>query len=338
MKKILDIITQPITDTQAIRSEITAYILKYYHTDSLEIAYQRANIQDDVMTVGFFAGGCTRWIDSLKKYPNLKIDPTKIRALALVENLLDKGELPQLIPIGIYNVSSFRGLGHHLIIYHSNLNEIKAKIMTPLKIEVQYFNQLLNVGKNKMSGHGDALIQAEHMLNHSKYIITYFSNDAHSRKTAILSLLTMHLLEQQESPIGLLLPAAYDSQPKYPIIFDKNNNPIGVKQTKLRGDQISGQSGFTNVGVRIYRTHELKKVLQYFREIYEKENSYSSLNPNGNDEFAQDHIDELFMKQHQAKILSICSPLEMTPAKIVDCIPDFLKVMHKILQEYPIHF
>lgn len=336
MGKFLDLITKNMENTERRREKVENYILSQFDADDLEEALSSSGVVDDTAAVSLLAGANTRWLESLEKNPELgekyNITAEDPRCLAEVKNYLPHCE-EDTLPIGAYNFQAVSGLGKNIIIYGNALEEMKSKIVEPFESdssEVEFVKQSVLDGKKKVSGHGDALRQARVHWNDSKYIITNFGNDTNSRKTAIMSLLSLHLLEKEGFDLSHLLPAAYIEEPSYKIVLDEHI-PKGVRHSKLRGDEIKKEEGFTNVGIRVYRTEDVKRVMDDFWNVYQKEGSYASLNPNGNDEFALDHIDARFMSEGSARIAPISSELELCPAKRLTKIPNYLESMKRLL-------
>jgi len=323
---MIDLLTKNPTDIQGNRKKIEKEILNYFNTENLQEAFEKANIKVDV--VGFFAGAGKRWINSLNGYTCF--DKEKPRCLGPVKNILKNNG--SKVPIGIYSLGILSNIGRNIIIYTSHREEIKQEILQPLNQEAEFFKQKIIEGKEKVSGHGDAIRQVKDLIS-NEYMLTYFSGIPCSRKTALMSLLFMEILKRKGYEIPLLLPVTYTDNRKYEIVLDEKNRPYKVLHEKLKGDKINSGFGFTNTGMRVYRTESLLRAINVFEEILEKNNSYSSLNPNLNDEFALDHIDEELMKDKTPRIFPVCPHYEFTLVKSADEIPEFLKAIKKVIEE-----
>ncbi len=339
MGSFLDLITKDMEETARKREEVEAFILDHFQAEDIEEAYDNSGLREEVAAVSVVAGAGTRWLTSLEEHPDLgkqhKVTSDDPRCAARVDNYLATIDGEQ-IPIGAYNFDAVFGLGLNVVIYGNGLDMIEQDIVGPFirndPFRVEYVHQDVLPGKPKVSGHGDAFRQAREFWQDSTYVITNFGNDTNSRNTAMMSLLGIYLLNEEGSDISHILPVTYVPSPSYRVIMD-GTVPTEVRHAKLRGDEVDESNGFTNVGVRIYRTEDAKRVVDQFWAAQQNEGSYASLNPNGNDEFALDHIDARLMEERTARLMPVSSASELCPAKKLTDIPKYMAAMKQVLQQ-----
>lgn len=225
------------------------------------------------------------------------------------------------IPLAAYAVDAFKGLGRHVVVIRGWEDEIRTGIMERLGIQderVRYCSQEAGPA-GKVLGHGDATRQAMSAWEDSRYVIANFGGDANSPLTAMASLLALAELEKSGVSVNLLLPVAAIPDPAYPVILDEEGRPRSFGHDKLHGRarSASGTLGYTNVGIRVYRTEALRAAIdEIVKSWWDPATGYSIP---GNDpdahEFALDNIDALFASRGEARILAIAHPGELTPAK-----------------------
>jgi len=297
------------------------------------------------------AGAGTRWIKSLKAAADLPAeerpswyDPgfntEKPRGLYPVCDYIHNAA--GRIPVAAYALAASDGLGFHLIVVRGWEAEIDAEILKPLGIGLQnrrYHTQAAPFGKPL--GHGDAAWQCSDILNNYDYVIANFGGDANSHTTMLSSLLALDALNSAsqasgaEPPADFLLPAAPISGAAYPIVLDGDGLPRAFGHQKLQGHAVGPASGYTNVGVRLYRASALVQKLGLFHGKYW--NAECGYEIPGNDpeghEFALDNVDAEFAAEGRARILAIARPEELTPAKSLDDIPAFENAVRKVVSE-----
>lgn len=244
------------------------------------------------------------------------------------------------IPLAAYAVDAFRGLGRHVIVIRGWEDEIRIRIMERLGISgsrVQYCSQKAGPA-GKVLGHGDATRQAMSAWENSRYVIANFGGDANSPLTAMASLLALAELEKSGVSVNLLLPVAAIPDPAYPVILDGEGRPRSFGHDKLHGSArvATGTLGYTNVGIRVYRTAALRAATEEMvQSWWDPSRGYSIP---GNDpeahEFALDNIDALFASRGEARILPIARPGELTPAKNFEDLPKFEEAARAVREEW----
>lgn len=294
------------------------------------------------------AGLNTRWTDSIdtpegqRVTGRLKVfsrsDP---RFLAKVPNLLPADIVPgENIPAGLYNLYALVGLGRHIIIHSpGNRERIEAEMVKPLRIEegkVSYREQPIPEGGNKPLGHGDALIKIIDVLPGYKYLIANFGNDANSRQTAVMSLLTMYVMDKYGEDVAMIMPTANMEKPKYPVVLDSNGFPIAFGQAKLLGEaSVKLDAGPSNIGVRVYKVSDLLPIAQAIQTRYQVHGSYALMFGRAVNECAQDDFDRILAStNNRVRHLCVANEAEINhSAKTVAEIPYFLNTMAQVLEE-----
>ncbi|HET7838958.1 MAG TPA: hypothetical protein VFL04_04320 [Rectinemataceae bacterium] len=262
-------------------------------------------------------------------------DPARPRGLFPVRNLLVPGG-PR-IAVAAYALAAVKGLGRHVLVVRGWEAEIDAEVLAPLGIGSgarAYQTQGAELGKPL--GHGDAAWQARGLWSKADYVITNFGGDANSRRTAINSLLA---LDAFGAPGGagadLIIPVARIANPAYPVALDAEGIPRGFGHAKLQGQALGGGSGYTNVGLRVYRAGALLEKVEAFRSRHWVEGSGYAIP--GNDpaghEFALDNVDAALASEGRARILAASLPQELTPAKSLEEVPAFEEAVAAVVAD-----
>ena len=315
-------------------------------------------VSQETAVVTLIAGAGTRWIESFEKAENeelierYKIKKDEPRAMARVDNLLDPNGGD--IPVVMYNLLAVRNLGRQVIVYGGETDERaeeNRKLMEKLTAKIGVYNvifirQRTYPGRGKPLGHGDAVLQAlddiqweKELLKKAKIIITNFGCDANSYQTVVLSLLAMYVFDKCGVHLSLLIPTSISEDPEYPIYIDSHGLPVG---TLHRKDNLApprnGESSFqSNVGIRIFRSSALLKVLNRYRGIYKKIKQGEDGVDYPNGELKIDHF-ERYMMAHPASHIVLTFPIALreeiahTP-KEIGVIPDYLKDLKTVLKQ-----
>ncbi len=317
-------------------------------------------LKRETCCLSLLAGAGTRWKRTLEEAKQGKIPALDSETLSLarefsldwprglfpVRNYI--GDIGGRIPMAAYAIDAFKRLGNLCIVIRGWEEEIRQQILSPLDIQqnkVRFLGQCLGP-LGKPLGHGDAVYQAMGLWRRYKYLIVNFAGDANSPFTALLGLRCMQALENQGLELGLLLPAAPVQNPAYPIYLDAQGIPRSLGHAKLKGQSAAGESGsfsvntsnigYTNVGIRVYRTDLLAAAMEEMRALYWKE-GWGYAIP-GNDpaqrEFALDNVEEHMARRGQARIFAAARPEELTPAKSFDEINNFEKAVKAVRMEW----
>ena len=196
----------------------------------------------------------------------------------------------------------------------------------------KYFN-------NKPLGHGDAIYQTKPIWSKYDYVIVNFGGDASNPKTMFYALSAFDALISKNVKAGLILPAAYLEQPKYRIEIGAAGFPENFDHAKLRNEITNNNPGFSNVGIRIYRSVILNEILDKIHtEWFDDETGYNIPgNDTENHEFALDNADTEIAKSGMARIFPIALPEELTPVKTIQDIEKFeksIKIVRKDFKKY----
>lgn len=296
------------------------------------------SVFDSTVCLTLLAGAGSRWVrglDAAKRgySRNAMIEPQDTEYAGLVASFpLDapRGLFPVRnyitgtggrIPLAAYAVDAFKGLGRHVVVIRGWEDEIRTGIMHRLGIQderVRYCSQKEGPG-GKVLGHGDAARQAMSAWENSRYVIANFGGDANSPLTAMASLCALAALEKADSSMNMLLPVAAIPDPAYPVVLDGEGRPRSFGHDKLHGRPrpATGTPGYTNVGIRVYRTEALRAAIDEIVGSWWDPAAGYSIPGNDPDahEFALDNIDALFASRGEARILAIAHPAELTPAK-----------------------
>lgn len=319
------------------------------HGKALPFRYSLAaqcTFNESTACITLLAGAGTRWVASLKAAGMDSVFPVEApRGLYPVENHIGSG-LPT-IPLAAYSIDAVKNLGKHIIVIRGWQEEIERQILAPLGIEprkVSFITQQPGL-YGKVAGHGDALWQAQGSWKNSRYVITNFGGDANSPITARAGLAMMKMLDEAGIETGLLLPAAFQKNPAYPIILDESGLPVSFGHNKLGGSTAAHKAApsrntdgyaFTNVGIRIYRTDWLLRAVSDIRsKFWTPETDYSipGNDPEGH-EFALDNVDAWLASKKMARIAAIANSEELTPAKSFDDIGRFEEAVREVRQEW----
>jgi hypothetical protein len=306
------------------------------------------------------AGAGSRWLSSLEAARALppserpawfdpSFDPMRPRGLYPVRDFLrarpgdgQGGRIPGgKIPVAAYALAATEGLGKHLIVVRGWEKEIDREILGPLGIDLGsrlYRTQDAPFGKPL--GHGDAAYQCRDILRNYDYVIANFGGDANSRRTILSSLLALDAINARARAEGrqlvdLMMPAAPIAGPAYPIVLDEEGLPRAFGHQKLQGRAMGRASGYTNVGVRVYRAAALVEMLESFRQRYWKDGEGYAIpgnDPSGR-EFALDNVDAQLAEEGRARILAAGRAEELTPAKTLGDIPAFERAASMVAAE-----
>lgn len=299
-------------------------------------AYRR-HLAGRTACLTMLAGAGTRWISSLGQASSLpegySLDMP--RALFPVKNYLGRG--PDPLPIGAYALAALRGLGRHIIAVRGWEEAIAQRILKPLGIDASgatFVTQREAGGKPR--GHGDAAYQAMDAWRGSEYVVVNFGGDASGPDTAFRALAVMDALGRQEDPPpSLVLPVAQLRSPAYPIAVDASGRPSGFGHAKLAGKAKTGgpesdnakvgQLDYTNVGLRVYRSADLERLLIKAAADWRRPDGLWAVpgnDPEGG-EFALDNADAAFARSGRARLLAVARPEELTPVKALADVPGF---------------
>lgn len=241
----------------------------------------------------------------------------------------------EMIPIAGYSLAAVKGLGKHLIMTSGFDEEIEGAILQPLGYDEEMYSfRRQELFQGKPLGHGAAALQCQDFWAARDYVIFNFGGDANNRETLETALLVMAALDRLDLSGGpdLLLPAARVTNPDYTIEVDDQGLPRSFKHAKLTGSEeqkgyAAARQGFSNVGLRIYRSKGLaEKLNQLHNDHYSGETGYS-LPENQSNELALDNVDGRLAEEGRARLLAVADPREITPAKTLWAIPQFLKAV-----------
>ena len=321
-----------------------------------------ASISDYVLTLAprtvgitLLAGSGSRWVESLAaarsappregeeewRSRGRSYDPSRPRGLFPVRDHLRHRSPGRdgLIPIAAYALSALHGLGRHLIVVRGWEREIDGELLAPLEVSAAdrvFFTQEAALGKPL--GHGDAVWQCRSLWKDADYVLANFGGDASSRRTARSALLALDALNALGEEIDLLVPAAPVREPSYPIVLDAEGRPRSFGHAKLQGRLPAGgarESGYTNVGLRLYRAGALFDTVERFRRDFWVEGEGYAIP--GNDpagrEFALDNVDAQLAARGRARILAFARPQELRPAKSLEDIPAFEAAVADVVAE-----
>ncbi len=302
------------------------------------------------------AGAGSRWVKSIHDSAS-GTDPAAPRGLYPVPNAMGFG--PDPVPIAGYALAAVRELGHHVIVVRGWEREITEQILVPLNFSAgswSYITQFAPGGKPR--GHGDAAYQAMPLWTDSDYVIVNFGGDASSPLTVLAALAVMDALSrwQGEKAPGLLMPVAMTESPAYPVVLDGLGFPTSFGHAKLSGNQVSvgttasgkKESGYTNVGVRVYRASVLREAISKIRTAYwTPERGYAipgNAAPDGQSlggimvggEFALDNVDAMLAAEGRARVLAIARPQELSPVKSLTDLPGFNKDIAVVCRDWPL--
>ncbi|GAB6089100.1 hypothetical protein [Spirochaeta dissipatitropha] len=301
---------------------------------SAETALAMLKKRTAVLTL--LAGSGSRWVKSIEAAENdedaVNFDVSKPRGLFPVRNLLPETICnKKKLPVAAYSLYAVQGLGSHLIMTSGYEQEIEAEILEPLGFDsdsYQFQRQELFLGSPL--GHGAAALQAADFWKDYDYVICNFGGDANNRNTISDSLLLLAALDSTGNNTGLLLPAAMVQKPAYTIETNDQGLPLAFHHAKLTGKTTSEEKGWSNVGVRLYRSRDLLESLYQLHEAYWSDDSGYAVPGNQGNELALDNVDAVLAAQHKARLFTIAEAGEITPAKTLDAIPAFLSAVQRL--------
>lgn len=293
-------------------------LLRLSGSDNMASFLQK--VKKDTLVITAVAGAATRWKKSIAEPQNeaivrdRNINPDAPRCMALVQ---DYDQPDQMIPIGTYNLRAVHDLGDQVVVYGGGNPEqamvhrlqLYNELISPMKANVRLYKQKIYPNKEKPSGHGDLLLQIfkdpsmSEIIKGKKYVIANFGGDANSYQTAVLSLLTMYVLDEYGISLGSFIPTTIPTtipteQEKdfYPLYTDSNGIPTNSyhpKDDKVKPD--GSPSGQTNVGFRLYSMEQLMKVMRPYEEAQARMERGEDIEyPVG--ELKQDHFDQACMQ------------------------------------------
>ena len=302
--------------------------------------------------ITLLAGSGSRWVRSLEaaraagpepreegwRSRGRLFDPERPRGLFPVRDVLRNPEASRGgdIPIAAFALAAFRGLGRQVIVVRGWEREIDEEILVPLGIargEREFFTQEAPYGKPL--GHGDAVWQCRALWKDADYVMTNFGGDASSRRSAASALLALDALGASGLPVDLLMPAASIHGPAYPIELDDEGLPRSFGHAKLQGKSTEGGSGYTNVGLRLYRASALFEAVERFRGDFWVEGEGYAIpgNEPGGHEFALDNVDAALASAGRARILAFAREEELTPAKSLEAVSAFEAAAASVVAE-----
>lgn len=303
------------------------------------------------------AGSGSRWVSSLLEAQAdgrcTGIDPAAPRGLFPVPNFMGFG--PDPVPIAGYALAAVRDLGRHVLVVRGWEQAIGDRILRPLSYaDGSWAFATQDAPGGKPRGHGAAALQTMDLWSGSEYVIVNFGGDAASPLTALSSIAVMHALTKQlgDDAPGLLMPAAFVDEPAYPILLDERGLPRRFGHAKLQGSSAAARAagsegtargGYTNVGVRVYRTSALKDALERLRRDYwtaDRGWAIPGNAPAGDDpfggEFALDNVDALFASEGRARLLAVARPEELSPVKSLEDLPRFKRDSSAVCSDWSV--
>ncbi|MFW6362284.1 MAG: hypothetical protein ACOC0D_00435 [Spirochaeta sp.] len=293
-------------------------------------------IRPETAVLTLLAGSGSRWAASVQAAAEAGIptgfDTRKPRGLFPVQNLLPSHICNQkTLPIAAYSLAAVKGLGSHIIMTSGYEREIEQEILQPLGFQPDTYRfQQQKLFQGKPLGHGAAALQAKPFWEKYRYVICNFGGDANNRQTVKTALLALAGLDAAGENTGLLLPAAFIENPAYTIKTDSQGRPIAFHHAKLTGREQASGRGWSNVGLRLYRSEDLAEALdQLHKQHWSSEYGYQVPGNQGN-ELALDNADAYLAERRRARLLAIAQPEEITPAKTLDAIPGFLHAVSSL--------
>lgn len=295
------------------------------------------------------AGSGSRWVASLEEARAAGRDTgastAAPRGLFGVANRMGLG--PDPIPIAGYALAAVRALGRHVIVVRGWEHEIEERILAPLSYPAGswvFATQAAPGGKPR--GHGDAAFQTMPLWSDSEYVLVNFGGDASSPLTALSSLAAMAALSSGDGAAasaqpGLIMPAALVEKPAYPITIDDNGLPRQFGHAKLHGaSREATGSGYTNVGVRVYRASALRDAIARIRGAfwtgahgYAIPGNAAADDPAGG-EFALDNVDALLAVEGRVRLLNVARPQELSPVKSLADLDRFMRDVAVVCEDW----
>lgn len=315
-------------------------------------------VKNKTTVITFIAGAGTRLEESYDILNNLslitkyKIKRDEPRGLIQVDNL-DLGSIPggNLVPNAAYNLLAVKDLGSQIVVYGGKDDQeadknrllIKEKLTDRMGVDAHFIRQQVYPGQKKPIGHGDALFQilfdpVGKKLLKKKFVITNFGSDANSYQTTVLSLLSMYVFDKFDFDIDGLMPTSISDNPEYPVYVDKKGLPVGTfhKKDGLLAPEDAEPSLQSNVGIRIFKSSTLKRVMRRYEDIYRKISNGNNRVRYPNDEFKIDHIERDMMSNRGFYFLTLPISISQEVAhtiKAIEIIPYFLKDMMQVLMQ-----
>lgn len=320
--------TSKLADCFPLRQELPSLAAATMHAAGVSQLVRLLASRTTCITM--LAGSGSRWVASLEEARvsgrDTGADPAAPRGLFGVPNRMGFG--PDPLPIAGYALAAVRDLGRHVIVVRGWERDIEDSILAPLSYQQgSWVFATQDAPGDKPRGHGDAAYQTMPLWADSDYVLVNFGGDASSPLTALSALAVMAVLSggsPAASPLtDLLMPAALVENPAYPITLDERGLPRGFGHAKLQGaTAVTASSGYTNVGVRVYRASALREALETIRRSWwTRESGYRIPGnaPAGDDpaggEFALDNVDALLAADGRARLLPVARPQELSPVK-----------------------
>lgn len=311
-----------------------------------------SDLRGRTVCLTLLAGSGSRWVKSLEAARSLPearrprtfvpgFDPSLPRGLYPVANFLPFRD-GQSLPMASYALAAVRGLGRHLLVVRGSEAQIDREVLEPLGIGPEQRDFLTQEAPyGKPLGHGDAAWQSRALWRGADYVVTNFAGDASSRLSVLASLLVLDALSLAGRGPDLLLPAATIASPSYRIDLDAEGLPRRFFHAKLQARAEGAEAaafeagpGCTNVGLRLYRAPALLEAAQSFRSSSWIEGTGYAIpgnDPEGH-EFALDNVDSWLAASGRARILPLCLPEELCPAKSLEDLEAFEEAMAVVVE------
>ena len=244
-----------------------------------------------------------------------------------------------LIPIAAYSIAAVSGIASHVVVVRGHEESIRRDILDALGLDhAAWTFATQEAPYGKPLGHGDAAWQCRSLLRGARWVVANFGGDANSRFTVETSLLAAAALEATGGGFDLLLPAALQDDPAYPIGLDEEGLPLSFGHAKLQGLRDGAEKGapaLVNVGLRVYRASALTAALEELHAEHWVEGVGYAIpgNAPGNPEFALDNVDALLSSRRRSRVLAFARPRELSPAKAFDGIPAFERAIAEVVEE-----
>lgn len=285
-----------------------------------------AYLKSSTLCITLFAGLGERWRASFESVPGAEMRFKDLpRALYPVQNVLVSGS--DKIALGAYALHAVSHLGDSVIVIRGHEALLKSYALSPLGIDpkkVRFVEQATI--HEKPLGHGDAVYQLLDIIGEYEYVIVNFAGDLSRPATAETALLAIDALESIDEDVRLILPCTKVKNPEYVVKIDADGLPSSLGHGKLKGSEAQAE-GFTNVGLRVYRSDALFEALTLFRKMYYKDETGYTIPGNVSNDFALDNIDEWLCEKKTVRILPIASSVETIALKSLSDLSHFEKAL-----------
>lgn len=289
------------------------------------------------------------------------------KGLVPVANLLHDVYPGATLPVLGYDLHAVRPLvqsgAAHTFIYSGADNDRDGVVRLLDRMGFSATNlvsQQVREGKQKVSGHGDAIIGLrDHLKTLEKegkeYLVVQFGGVPSSTYTVLSGLLSFDFMSHDDSNVVGVLPTAKMETPAYPTLLSSSGAIQMLGHKKLLGEEsanvrigqtvrrsINGKEaevtvGGSNVGVWMFRLDAILPALDRLEQLYKEHGNYLFLpghDQSGVDECALDDI-VAFMAQEGKEILQVATahPDEITHSvkQLVD-IREYLDSMKNVLE------